>query len=301
MIVMNKLIFRLPVLTLLLLFILVPCAWGQKRASHSALVIRTQGTVLVCRYQSEEWLVAKPGTNIFQQDKIKVLSESEADLFVQDFAVVRLKENSQLDLSGIQTEIKKPASSAKVALLEKSSDTRKRTLLNLLKGKILLWVQSIKDGSLFEVHTAIGVAGVRGTRFTVAIPDQDTTIVAVFEGSVEVNNIELPDWITLIQENEVVSIRRGEHPSKPRKVGPAEQGDLQETLQLQPSNDDEMLEMMEMLEDKVDAMHLDSSPSMDTMEDLRTMPSSPMTPNLIDTMPGSPMAPGGMGGGGPHR
>ena len=210
-----------------------PHVWGQVLEVQAARVLRIKGTTMVYQYQSKKWSVAKRGMRLFQRDTIKTLSDSQLDLLIEGVAVVRLKEKTTLEIAEIKEEATRPVTSSRILLVEKrSSDMGEKNILRLLNGKLLLWVKHILQGSTFDVETPIGIAGVRGTRFMVRVPDQDTTVVAVLEGIVEVKNIQMPEKTVLVRKMESSIILRGAYPSEPRRVSEGERRDLKETLEL---------------------------------------------------------------------
>ncbi len=266
-----------------------PYVWGQSVKIETARIIKTKGTVMVYQHQHKKWSVAKIGMKVLQRDILKTLSDSEADLLIEDIAVVRLKENTILDLSEIKRETTKPVASSSISLVEKRpSGAKKKNILKLLKGRLLLWVGHIFQGSTFEVLTPIGVAGVRGTRFMVSVPDKDTTIVATLEGIIEAKNIEMPDKTVLVREMEISIIHRGAYPTEPRKVSEQEYSELKEALELK------LLKKEEEFEGKPGSSSLESMGGYETMMPGGTMPGGTMPGG---TMPGGTMPGGGMGSG----
>jgi hypothetical protein len=91
-------------------------------------------------------------------DKIKSSSDTYARVNYNDGAQVRIREHT---------------------LMELRAET-----LRLLIGDV--WVQMVKRGNTFEVHTPSVVAGVRGTRFEVKTEYSGDSRVAVAEGLVAV-------------------------------------------------------------------------------------------------------------------
>lgn len=262
---------------LIISLILGHYAWGQNLEVETARIIRIKGTVMVCQRQGKKWLVARKGMTVFQKDIVKTLSGSEVDLLIQDYAVIRLKENSLLDLAEIKREAKKPVPSPKILRVEKvPSEARDKSILRLLKGRLLLWVRHILGDSTLEVHTSIGVAGVRGTRFMVIIPNENTMIVGTLEGVVAIRSIETPEKTVLVREMEAAMIRRGAYPTEPRRVTQQEHRDLRETLELK------WLEEEEKSETKSDRRIRDVTSGAQGMRDHSTMSTRPMTPTMID-------------------
>lgn len=224
----------LSLFAVVVLLAVCPHVWGEALKVQTARILRIKGTTMVYHHQSKKWSVAGKGIEIFRKDIIKTLPDSEVDLLIADVAVVRLKENTTLELAEISRRAAQPSISSRVVLVEKrgSGGTGERNILKLTKGTLLLWIRHIVQGSTFEVETPIGVAGVRGTRFVVRVLNQDTTVVAVLEGIVEVRNIRMQDKTMLLRAMETSTIHRMTCPSDRKRVSDVEHDDLRETLQL---------------------------------------------------------------------
>ncbi|WP_353155742.1 FecR domain-containing protein [Herminiimonas fonticola] len=108
--------------------------------------------------------------------------------------------NSFLTLSlADESRISLPSnSSVLVAKLRKSLYTGSpRTELKLLRGRIVSRVSPLNiNKGLFEVHTPLSVAGVRGTRFRVSLNNQKVT-TEVLDGQVAVGSLRTPEALAL--------------------------------------------------------------------------------------------------------
>ena len=220
---------------LIIFLCLCPHVPARDIEREAARITRIKGTVMIYQDQGKTWSVARKGMIVCLKDKVKTLSGSEVDLFIQDVAIVRLKENTIFKLAAIKGRPATIDSSSK-ALVEKSLLAQEeKDILELLKGKLLLWVKHVLQGTTFEVITPIGVAGVKGTRFLVHAPDEDITIVAVLEGIIEAKNILMPDKAVLLKKKEFSIIRRGAYPTEPETVKENLYDELKESLELRLS------------------------------------------------------------------
>ena len=102
--------------------------------------------------------------------------------------------------SGTQVEINDPPSSSQPMLV------------SVFGALSTVLVQA--DGPT-KVHTAAGIAAVRGTEFLVSLTDENTTVITVLEGAVDFSN---PQGEVLIHSNQQSTAHVGEAPSPPRAV-----------------------------------------------------------------------------------
>ena len=107
------------------------------------------------------------GDELSENQIVKTDEGSSLELQIGDGSVIRIKENSIV----------------KVVKLFKDHEIES-TKLNLNVGKILAKPKKQTEGSDFEIETDSVAAGVRGTEFTVYVPDGESTKIAVNEGTV---------------------------------------------------------------------------------------------------------------------
>jgi hypothetical protein len=116
------------------------------------------------------------------------------------FASLRLADGSALQLpAGSRTRVER--------LREVAAAARSRTVIGVERGRIELHAVPQRPGSRFDVRTPLAVAGVRGTRFGVALAaDGRRMLTDVLEGRVEVTASALPVAVA-VGQGAVVELR----------------------------------------------------------------------------------------------
>ncbi len=127
-------------------------------------MVSVQGTVEVRRAGEPRWLAVNLNDTFCPGDTIRVGSRSRADLSLSNQSVLRLDENSEFTLEGVQ---------------EQGSAG-----LNMLKGAAHFFSRTPRG---LEVQTPYTIAGVRGTEFMIRI-EQGRTLLTVYEGVVLAQN-----------------------------------------------------------------------------------------------------------------
>jgi hypothetical protein len=111
---------------------------------------------------------------LLENDQIKVLSQSRAELILDNQSVMRLSENTLLTIHK----------------LEEEKATQKETArMDISAGK--LWVRMAKlfnPASRYDVKTPTAIAGVQGTVYQVTVAGDQSTTIQVFEGAVNIYN-----------------------------------------------------------------------------------------------------------------
>ena len=183
------------------------------KASDSYVIFRTGG---VRHKQGKKTTTVLPSvvrSPLHRGDEVRTKSKSRADIYIRDLAVVRLKENSVVQVKRNQFQGKKWLAN-----------------LKLVKGKILVILKKkLYGGSKFVVHTPTAVAGVRGTVFVVEATAKESQI-KVLEGKVETGLLKgetgegLPieeSFITLPAGKEM-DLFVGQEVLKPEEIKPEE-------------------------------------------------------------------------------
>ncbi len=140
-------------------------AFAQSCPDSPARMVSVQGSVESQRSGAAQWLPASLGEVYCPGDTIRVNARSRADIALANQSVLRLRENTTLELEGV--------------------DQDRTYLVELLQGAAHFFSRT-GDRNL-EVKTPYTVAGVRGTEFYVAV-EADQTLVSVFEGRVLASN-----------------------------------------------------------------------------------------------------------------
>lgn len=126
-----------------------------------ATVIRFEGNVNVKTAKEAGWIPAEIGMKLSKADSIKTGPESWIELRVGMVGGIRIKENSEVNLSELSTT---PSGGENI-------------ILYMTIGEMLVDVRGIAPGSDFQVHTPTTVAAVRGTIYNVKISGELTQIL----------------------------------------------------------------------------------------------------------------------------
>jgi hypothetical protein len=116
------------------------------------------------------WMALKVGQTLKASTQIKTGNDSQVDLFLdQNGPLVRLLENTTLGID-------------KLCFTPTGADTVVETQLDLKSGRIVGIVKKLAATSKYEVKTPNGVAGIRGTEYSISASGD----VQVVTGSVVV-------------------------------------------------------------------------------------------------------------------
>jgi phage tail protein X len=135
--------------------------------ANKGVITYLEGRVQVKRSGETSWSSARPNMILLENDQIEVLSQSRAELILDNQSVMRLAENTLLTIH-----------------------TRKETArMDISTGR--LWVRIAKlfnPASRYDVKTPTAIAGVQGTVYQVAVAGDQSTTIQVFQGAVNVYN-----------------------------------------------------------------------------------------------------------------
>lgn len=167
-----------------------PAPYGTVRLSRVSLI---EGELLLQRGDDEEWVAASVNMPLRPHDKLWVTDDARAEIQFDDGTVVRLAENTNLDLLSLELD---------------------RIQLELTLGVASFVVHaSSRAGahrSSLEIDTPQATAQVtRPTAFRVDVAEDGSTVITVRDGEVELNRDEEP---ILIARNQRVSIEGGDTP-----------------------------------------------------------------------------------------
>ena len=135
---------------------------------NEAKIIYLKGAVKVQHKGEASWFFAQKGMILKDNDKIKTAGGSEAEVSL-DFTlknIVKIEANTELTIEDLR--LKK---------------------LHLAKGKVLAAIESLPQGSSFELRTPTAVAGVAGSGIS-AETDGKKTNVGCFEDKAYVRGID---------------------------------------------------------------------------------------------------------------
>lgn len=109
--------------------------------------------------------------SLYQGDTVITENDSRMEIVFDDATIMKLDSNSKLVIKNLTR--------GKTA----------ETVLDLIKGKIFGVVKKLTQQEQFTVKTKMAMAAVKGTELIVETGDEDK--VGVYEGSVEVSNIDM--------------------------------------------------------------------------------------------------------------
>lgn len=136
------------------------------RASEVARVTLVSGEPIIKRALTADWELVEMDMLLYPKDEIKTDEDSFLEIQYEDGGILRLDSETELSIEGGE----------------------KKQVLTLWTGKIYNKIRRLySKESSYEIKTPTGVAGVRGTEFTLSHRYQQTR-VAVFDGVVEIEN-----------------------------------------------------------------------------------------------------------------
>ncbi len=123
---------------------------------NKAVVRAIRGTAQISNNKGASWVPARVGAQMGAATIIKTAAGSSADLFLgENGPVVRVTDDTQLTIDKLDLEN---------TGIEKVIETQ----LDLKNGRILGSVKKMAAASKYEVKTPVGVAGIRGTEYSIA-------------------------------------------------------------------------------------------------------------------------------------
>jgi len=122
---------------------------------NSAIVRAIRGSAEVSSDKGRTWKPASVGSKLNANSAIRTSNGSTADLFLgENGPVVRVTEQTTLGIDKLDVE-------------KTGIETVIETQLDLRSGKILGSVKKMAAASKYEVKTPVGVAGIRGTEYSI--------------------------------------------------------------------------------------------------------------------------------------
>ncbi len=164
--------------------------YGTVRLSRVSLI---EGEVLLQRGDDEEWVAASVNMPLRPHDKLWATDDARAEIQFDDGTVVRLAENTNLDLLSLEPD---------------------RIQIELTLGVASFAVHAAsRTGAhrpFIEIDTPQATAqATRPTAFRVDVAEDGSTVITVRDGEVELNRDEEP---IVIARNQRVSIEGGDTP-----------------------------------------------------------------------------------------
>ncbi|MBN1308531.1 MAG: FecR domain-containing protein [Chitinispirillaceae bacterium] len=135
--------------------------------SRKCTIRQLVGTVKIRRGTAAVWNSARPKMSLKETDAIRTFIESEAELEINDGSLIKIGENTTVELSAL-----------------KGTAAQHNTSIKILNGAIIANVKKIVSPvSTFEFETPTATAAIRGTTVGFEV-SRDRTTVKVYEGKV---------------------------------------------------------------------------------------------------------------------
>jgi hypothetical protein len=149
-------------------------AEGQEKGKNQAKVTFLQGKAEVLTQDDKVWKPIHMGTLLSQEDEVRTGERSRIEIQLPDRSILRFDERTRFKL--------------KTVFFEAQKDSRE-IQVNVVAGKTWANVRkAFGPQKTFEVASANAVAGVRDTIWRMTIAEDRSTLIRVYEGTVEVYN-----------------------------------------------------------------------------------------------------------------
>lgn len=145
---------------------------AEDTASNAGIITYVKGVAQKKGTKAEDWERARENTNLASGDKVKTLEKTRAEIRLEAGKVIRLDENTTVDL---------------VKLVEESQG-KVETDIKMEQGNLWAKVGKLGEKTEFKVESPIAGASIRGTIFRVGVTLDGSTQLNVYEGAVEVYN-----------------------------------------------------------------------------------------------------------------
>lgn len=183
---------KFSVFAVILIFLSVGCV--KQEETRIISVVSSVGEVKIITQGKE--ISSNPGTVLRQNDSIITGNASFVDLSFLDKGIIRIGENSNINLEALA-----------------ANETKENVSLNMQKGKLVVTISRLRKNSSFEVKTSTSVAAVRGTTLKV-VSDESSSKVYVVKGKVSVSPVSEGKAITaaekVVEENYAVALEKKE-------------------------------------------------------------------------------------------
>ena len=183
--------------------IVIPSAMLKAKPAQpiTGTVTFLSGDVLVQTENSIPWRLAALNDRVFSGDRIRTGRNGSVELAFDDGSFFLLRAETEIDIG---------------TLSRQDSGYLKNFFLGI--GRLL--ARTLKGGSLpsrTEIRTATAIAGIKGTRFSLSVREDQTTQAVVHEGSIGVSAMGKD---VEVQAGEGTSVKMGMPPETPKKLLP---------------------------------------------------------------------------------
>ncbi len=165
-------------------------------------VAYTEGRVDLIRVGTEQAVPAIEGDLVFVGDSVRTKSNSKAEVSFNDKSLIRLAQNTRVDLKDYQL----------------TEDNKRKTATVLIeRGKARTIIAKMADLAEFNIHTPNAQGKVKGSDVT-AFYQAGSSGMLVTEGNLSICNTAHPETKIIIPAGSSVSIPQEESPKGPRPI-----------------------------------------------------------------------------------
>lgn len=168
--------------------------------------------------RSGDKLAVQRGMEVFGSDQLVTLPRAAVKLTFADGSSIVAVEPGSIEIEEYSTR----AAGSKVTL---------KSVLNLVSGKVRVFVKPRPGGHEATVKTGNAVMGVRGTTFIVGADGKDKTSLVVLEGKVALSSAREPEQSVVVQENQYSVVAAAAKPVPPATVPEAVRAEIREVAQ----------------------------------------------------------------------
>jgi len=160
---------------------LVLAGTAQAETIHNKGTIRAiRGSAQISNNRGQSWSNAKVGQSLAANSQVKTAADSTVDVFLGDNGpVVRVTPDTTMGIDKLDLDS---------TGIEKVIETQ----LDLRNGRILGSVKKMAAASKYEVKTPVGVAGIRGTEYSINSRGQVSIVTGSAMVVYVVDNVVLP-------------------------------------------------------------------------------------------------------------
>lgn len=193
--------FRLQIFLLLFLFIIqFPTDAQPRTTSRTAKIVSIVGTANIRRTGTINWVNARVNMPIKERDALRTFIESELELETSEGTIIKLGENSSLELDKMV-----------------SRGDMENTRMKIMNGNVIANVKKlVNTNSKFEFETPTATAAIRGTVVGFEV-NKEKTVVKVYEGTVVVTPHGAKKGVE-IKDNQMTSINKGQKSITVQKI-----------------------------------------------------------------------------------
>ncbi len=147
---------------------------GKEAGKNQASVTFLQGKAEVLTKGETAWKPIQVGTLLFQEDEVRTAEKSRIEIQLPDQSILRFDQKTAFKMKTISFDAR---------------DGSREMQVNVAAGKTWANVRkAFGPKKTFEVASANAVAGVRDTIWRMTVTEDRSTLIRVYEGTVEVYN-----------------------------------------------------------------------------------------------------------------